>query len=44
MEGEGSECDMSEEEFDESYKVMVMGDWLVMRDRDGNEVMNFVMV
>ena len=44
MEGEGSECGVSEEEFDESYKVMVMGDWLVMRDRDGNEVMNFVMV
>jgi len=44
MEGEGSECGVSKEEFDKSYEVMVMGDWLVMRDGDEVEVMNFVKV
>jgi hypothetical protein len=44
IEGEGSKCGVSKEEFKESYEVMDMRDWLVVRDVDGIGVMNFVKV
>lgn len=44
MEGVGSECGVGESEFNDRYKVMDMGDWLVVRDNDGVEVMSFVKV
>lgn len=44
MEGEGSECGVSEEEFYERNGEMMMGDWIVVRDNDGSEVMSFVKV
>ena len=42
MEGEGSECGVSMDEFYENYGEMMMGDWLVLKDNDGVEVMSFV--
>ena len=44
MEGEGSECGVSKEEFKENFEVMNMRDWLVVKDINGNEVINFVKV
>lgn len=44
MEGEGCECGVNESEFNDRYKVMDMGDWLVVKDNDGVEVMSFVKV
>ncbi len=44
VEGEGSVCGVSEEEFYSINEEMVMGDWLVVRNNDGSEVMSFVRV
>jgi hypothetical protein len=44
MEGESSVCGVSKEEFDMAYQVVGMGDWLLIRLRDGNEYMNFVRI
>ena len=44
MEGEGSVCGVSEEEFYSINGEMMMGDWLVVRNNDGSEVMSFVRV
>ena len=42
MEGEGSKCGVSIDEFYENYGEMMMGDWLVVRENDNSEVMSFV--
>jgi hypothetical protein len=42
MEGEGIDCGVDEDEFNERYEVMDMGDWLVVRDNNGEEVISFV--
>jgi len=44
MEGEGSECGVSMDDFYENFSEMLMGDWLVVKDNDGVEVMSFVKV
>ena len=44
MEGEGSKCGMSKAEFKKSYEVVGMREWIMMKDKDGIEVMNFVKV
>lgn len=44
MEGEGSVCGVNEREFNEVYKVIEMGDWLIVKDNNGVEVMNFVKI
>ena len=44
MEGEGSKCGVSMDEFYENYGEMLMGDWLILKDNDGVEVMSFVKI
>ena len=44
MEGEGQKCGVSMDEFYKNYGEMMMGDWLVVRDNGGAEVMSFVRV
>jgi len=44
MESEGSKCGVSMDEFYENYGEMLMGDWLILKDNDGVEVMSFVKI
>lgn len=44
MEGEGSDCGWSKKEFNESFEVLKMRDWIMIGDVDGFENMYFVKV